>query len=342
MNASHTARAPHVVGITAGVVVLGLAIVVTAQTGCAAEPADDALEELTQPVIHGNLTPVGKHPAVGALRFPTGGGQFSVACTGVLVTPDVVLTAAHCIHPGLGSPERAYFTLLHDAADTTEIAGSDMVAGTLKVSHPDLRLGELNNFMTPGHANDIGLVRLGRRISGVTPARLASVDEARQLAVGLPVEIVGYGETEPNVLATKGVKYDATTTITQVGEFEIYVGEAGSPQFCFGDSGGPAFAPLGPEGELRVVGLASRGASTCAAGVLATRVDGYHDWINDTLAATCERGGSCNLDGDMYDAGCGCRVGGRRDGPWRGSAWLALGVGALLLGRGRRYRRRRM
>ena len=97
-----------------------LALLILVAGGCV-EPAP-GLGERVDPVIGGTPTPAGAHPAVGALV--EGGG---VTCTGTLIAPDAVLTAAHCLP--LDGPLPG-FTLASDARTATPLPA---VAAT---SHP--------------------------------------------------------------------------------------------------------------------------------------------------------------------------------------------------------------
>jgi uncharacterized protein (TIGR03382 family) len=239
---------------------------------------DDALDTTTQGVIGGTVSPAGLYPATGALVARVQGQQI-VFCTGTLISPDAVVTAAHCLIPppeiGDFSP---YFTFALDANNATT---ADLLPSREKHYHPQYN----QNSEPPGtisHTYDIGIVLLANPVTSVAPAYLPTAAEAAALAEGMPLEITGYGLTNANDDNSAGVKYNATTTLAALGPYEIGVGTAGAPQNCHGDSGGPAYIHVGS--GLRMLGIVSRGNTggedSCDRGGIDTRADAYKSWLS--------------------------------------------------------------
>jgi hypothetical protein len=324
------------------------AVTLLSLSACAVDDlAEGELAEVEGPVIHGSITPEGMFPATGALLYDQGGGSYAFGCTGTLVAPDVVLTAAHCLYDLISGPGVPAFTLKSDAR---ALLSTDIVPGRAKFPHPQFDLAGANQLSAPAVINDIGILRLATPITTVEPEYLASVEEAEGIVVDVPVDIVGYGLTDPN-LQIAGVKENATSVLTMIGTHEVYVGNPGDAQNCNGDSGGPAYAAVGVGGARRLVGIVSRGQPGCAEGGLDTRPEAYRDWINQTLAASCEGSESCELPlpstpdpGGDDGGGCGCRVGARSGAAHMSSAGLGLlGLGIVSLAlvgmRGRKRRR---
>lgn len=306
---------------------------VVALSGCVAG-ADTGRDQ--QPVIGGNPTPPGGHPAVGALMY-----DFGFGCTGTLIQPNVVLTAAHCVDPAVVGPQIPSFTLDHDAKGApVEFAGAWIAV------HEDF---DVERDIGPGVGQfyDVGLLVLGGPIPGAQTMEMATPAEAAGLIAGLDVTIVGYGRTS-NTSFDIGVKYDAVADLIALNESELQISVgAGAPQNCQGDSGGPGIVDLGA--GPRLIGIVSRSAaldSDCDDGGIDSRVDHYRQWILDRIAAGC--GAACDPPDpdaglpdaaiadpdadpgpglDDPDAGC-CSTGRNRGGA--GALLLAVAVLAAL------------
>lgn len=231
-------------------------------------------------VVDGTKDTLKTNHSTGALVIQLFDSQILV-CTATVITPRVLITAAHCVDSLSGQPLK--FTLGVDAMGARELSSS--VAARRAYVNPAFDL----------HANgllhDIALVELEFPLENPTSERLLNpVDAVAMLHPGTRVEIVGYGRihADGELLGTKNY---AQATIASVSADEIVIGAPGDPQNCDGDSGGPAFI-VESNGQKRLIGIVSRSANDatdCLDGSIHTRVDAYADWISSILRKIDEK-----------------------------------------------------
>jgi antitoxin component YwqK of YwqJK toxin-antitoxin module/V8-like Glu-specific endopeptidase len=172
-------------------------------------------------------------------------------CTGALIAPRVVLTAAHC-------------------TSSFPLVGSRVYAGTDLASEPGQRLDVAELRRHPGwtaenpRVNDIALLVLEEPapIAPVLPIETA-LDSA---FVGTTVRVAGFGMDDAGQVGTKR-QGTARVTALAADTFDLAAAPAMS---CAGDSGGPVLVDVG--GESRVAGVTSFGDAACRVGTN-TRVD---------------------------------------------------------------------
>jgi secreted trypsin-like serine protease len=290
---------------------------------------DPALETDEAHVIGGTLTAAGEFPGVGALMYDFG-GQVLQGCTGTLIAPNAVLTAAHCVDPELTGGITPGFSL---ALDTTN-GSANTVPALVAYAHESFTI-EVEPIDGLSEFFDIGVLILSAPITTVEPVKMPRPDQTAGLVAGLDLAIVGYGRTS-NATNDTGIMFDAMTKLVSLNPTEIQVGMGSpQPQNCNGDSGGPALAEL--DGR-RVVGVVSRSFSgaECTMGGVDTRVDAYLSWIHGkvTTGIPCGSGMAepCDDGEDPEDEGGCCSTGG---GGGTGAGLLGLLVGLRL------FRRRR-
>ncbi len=174
-------------------------------------------------------------------------------CTGALVSPHVVLTAAHC-----GSEPGDKFVVGDDALTPDSFAYAADV-----VRHPSWS----------GWLHDHALVLLDRDV----PVEPMSV--ARSVpAVGQVIQGVGYGLTAVGASA-QPVRWWVEEPVTSVEDGSFTVSGGGERGLCNGDSGGPAIV-MGPSGPA-VAGTVSQGELSCVGEDIYSVPDA--DWISAAL-----------------------------------------------------------
>ncbi len=216
--------------------------------------------------IVGGAVDGNKHPNVGGLVSPT---QYSdgtwLYCSGVLISPTVFLTAAHCAEEG----DRVGVTFDPDYSGTEKV-----YYGTF---HADPAY--------PGpssDSHDIAVVVFDKPIRGITPAQLPEAGSLSNLSGSQTFTSVGYGAYKVEMgpggasYVYNDVRLYGTGTLNATNNTWLRISgnpSTGNINTCYGDSGGPNFLGAGATETNIIAGTTITGDALCKSTNVTYRLD---------------------------------------------------------------------
>lgn len=274
------------------------------------------------PIVGGVEVPLGRWDAVAGFRV---GVHF---CSGTMVAPRLLLTAAHCL-TGLNE---------NDAENIVVAFGPSIYAPLATTSASSF--GVFEDFCQECTRDrfDLGYVLLRDAVTLPEGFPPLVTDQATWDAVmvdGEPLTAVGYGQVEdgspsPGNTRGLGIKREVMLEYRGFSSSGLDFRAGGNGQgTCSGDSGGPAFVQRG-DGAWAIAGVLSGGFGECGDGGLFIVPLPALPWIRDETGIDLLPPGCADaecVDTSLAEDGCGCRhAPGRTEG---------IGVLLFLLALGR-------
>lgn len=232
------------------------------------------------PVVGGDDAPAGKWPDIAGMLF-----EGSLDCSGVLIAPELVLTAGHC-------NDSALQQVVIGSVSRSNFGDADVIDVAERIEYPS----SWTSF-------DITVVRLARA-STKTPRPIATGWARFDIRNGATVALVGFGAVDENGTQSVDALQEAETTITDADCSQSAgcnagarpAGELGAGgngiDTCFGDSGGPAY--LVTDYGIFLAGITSRSYDDatvpCAEGGIYGRPDAIVAWIETETGITLPPG----------------------------------------------------
>jgi trypsin len=250
-------------------------------------------------VIGGRPASVAQFPSLAYIE--AGNERHGFACTGTVVAPRVILTAAHCAE----DVESGGFTQPGEYAVATNIANPKQASAEDVF---DVSAVHVFPSFDPGVIHGDAAVLILSRPTSAPPLALAGPEDAALYEGGAAVTVAGWGLTRaqnrqaPANLrsATMAIQKPTTCQRKTRGYYKefspavqlcLLSPPANKSGTCFGDSGGPAIGQRadGTPVELGVISVVGPLCTPQAPNVL-TRVDYVSSWVAEWIAAT-ESGG---------------------------------------------------
>jgi secreted trypsin-like serine protease len=235
-------------------------IAIVAGGACDRSTTDCATFFAPDRIVNGYDSPiqrdrVGDHIVKVVLKRALQGHPVQQLCSGVAISPNEILTAAHCFNDGAAWRVEIE-TTSPDHLDSTTCQPTTLAQATLRQLSTELDIALLETDAPMLHAAPFG----------------------EDVAAGDAALIAGFGLNEHREV---GVLRFLDTTVTEVTEHYITIDSGDDAGACVGDSGGPLFHRVSDDAPYRLIGILSKGSLQCNRVDVYTGVVPIRRWLSD-------------------------------------------------------------
>mmetsp|Transcript_28808 Transcript_28808/g.44286 ORF Transcript_28808/g.44286 Transcript_28808/m.44286 type:complete len:334 (-) Transcript_28808:505-1506(-) len=241
---------------------------------------DDDDEEINKIIFGKDAVENGAYPFMAFLRRPTK----KLHCGGVLIAPNIVLTAAHC--------QGGFDQIVLGAHDLNNPSPDQMAFKIEKeLVHPE--------FVAHSFDNDLMLIRLQGNTSGFDPIDMMNDGNITEVKDGDSLKVLGWGKMEDGNMAESLQEVYVTALIdnekckTKLKEQWQPAGvlpsmmcawnEEDKADTCKGDSGGPMFKEMDDSTNI-LIGIISWGYGDCGGIGIYALISEAYDWIQKFIS----------------------------------------------------------
>ena len=170
-------------------------------------------------IVGGTTAPAGTWPWLAYIVDNLGNGSYE-ACTGTVVAPNLVLTAAHCVEtlPGGVLDDASGFYVVTGSLDWTDSAARQVSAVTEVISHATSTFSGTNGTNIIG---DAGLLVLATPTTA-PPITLASSSDLSLVNPGTGGDLAGWGLTSAGDATSTPAALQEGPTVIQAATFCSY------------------------------------------------------------------------------------------------------------------------